>query len=210
MTRAFRVGVDVKFGAETLEHFLGMVAGRHRLDHRGDARRVEAGEQHGGFDLRGGHGQAVGDGCGIARAAQGDGQSVTRLALDLNAHQAQRIEHPTHRAARQRGITDEGGRHVIDTGKAHGEPRTGSGIAEIERAFRFQQAAIAGALHHPGGIVTRDPGAHGGHGTTGRQHVFAFEQAGDAGFAGRKPAKHQGPVGNRFVARHPDTARQGA
>ena len=43
------------------EHPLGVVARRHRLDHRGDARRVEPGEQHRALHLRRGDRQAVGD-----------------------------------------------------------------------------------------------------------------------------------------------------
>ena len=53
---------SIRFGAEGLQHALGMIAGGDRLDHRGAARAFEAGQQHRRFDLRRGDGQRVGDG----------------------------------------------------------------------------------------------------------------------------------------------------
>ncbi len=50
MAHPFLVGFDFEIGAETLEHLFSVVARHHRLDHRGDAGRVETGQQHGRFD----------------------------------------------------------------------------------------------------------------------------------------------------------------
>ena len=62
------IWLDADLGAEMLEHALGVVARRLRLDHRGFARRGEAGQQHRRFQLRRRHRQLVGDRDRIARA----------------------------------------------------------------------------------------------------------------------------------------------
>ena len=52
---------------------------------------------------------------------------------------AQRVEHAAHRPLGERGVADEGGLHVVGADEAHGEPRAGAGIAEIERCLGLQQ-----------------------------------------------------------------------
>ena len=80
----------VEIGAKALQHLFGVVARHHRLDDGGDARRVEAGQQHGRLDLRGGHRHAVGDRRRGARAAQRDRHAVAGGGLQhLDAHLAQ-------------------------------------------------------------------------------------------------------------------------
>ena len=65
-------GCDRDLGAEMGQHFLGVVARGLGLDHGRLARRVEAGEQDGRFDLRRGDGRAIFDRRGIARALEHD------------------------------------------------------------------------------------------------------------------------------------------
>ena len=69
-----------------------------------------------------------------------------------------------------------------------------------------KQAAIAGSLNDPDIAFLGDFRAHRLHGAAGIDDVLALEQAGDACFAGSKPAKHEGAVRNRFIAGNADIA----
>ena len=89
------LGLGRHRGAEMAQHPLGVVARRLRLDHRGRPRRVEAGEQHRGFDLRRGHRQAVADRDRIGGAADGERQAAA-FAASRNARRC-------GSAARRRG-----------------------------------------------------------------------------------------------------------
>ena len=198
---------ETRDGAEAGEHLLGVVARHHRLDHRGHARRVQGGEQHGRLDLRRGHRHAVFDGCGTLRPAERQRHAVAGGGVEhLHAHQPQRIEHAAHRPLRQRGVADEGRPHVVGADEAHGQARAGAGIAEIERGDRLQQAAVADAADDPFVAALLDLRAHRLHGVAGAQHVLALEQAGDTGLARRQPAEHEGAVRDRLVARQTDAA----
>ena len=132
---------------------------------RGDARRVEAGEQHGGFDLRGRHRHAVVDRRGAPgpRSVSGRRSPWPRLQ-HLRADRAQRIEHAPHGPLGQRGIADEGGLNVIGADQPHGQPRAGAGIAEIERrpaASSRQPLPTPSTIHSSPRLL--DHGAHGPH-----------------------------------------------
>ena len=62
--------------AKCLEHALGVIAGRHGLNDRGDARSVEAGEQDGRFHLGRRHRQLILNGLRVAGAFQRERQAA--------------------------------------------------------------------------------------------------------------------------------------
>ena len=61
---------------------------------------------------------------------------------------------------------------------------------------------------HAPGAGPGDRGAEGAHGGGGGEHVLAFEQAFDRGFADGERPQHQRAVRDRLVARRPDRARE--
>jgi len=200
------IGFNAQIGAEALQHLFRVVAGHHRLDDGGDAGRVEAGEQHGGFHLGGCHRHAIGDRVRRLRPAQRHRQPVAFGRLHLDAHLAQWIEHAAHRPLGQRGIADEGGIEIVDADQTHGQPAAGAGIAEIERCFGRQQRAVADAVDDPGVALLADLGAHRLHRLAGVDDVLPLEKTGDARLAGGKAAEHEGAVRDRLVAGNADRA----
>jgi hypothetical protein len=149
MPHALLVDRDIDRRTEAFQHVFGVIAGRDRFDHSGDARRIEPGQQHRGLDLGGRHRHPIAYRIGGVRPVQADRQPVAVLRLHLNAHLAQRIKDAAHRALHQRGVPGETGFHVVDAGKPHDEAHAGAGIAEIQHALGFEQAAIADTLDNP-------------------------------------------------------------
>ena len=207
------VGHGDDLGAKMLQHQLGVVAAGLALDDRGDAGRGQSRQQHRRFDLRRGHRRAVDDRQRIARALQRQRQAAAvASASHPRAHQFQRIEHPPHRPAAQRGIAVEGRRDRAAGDRAHHQAASGAGIAEIERRLRLPRTRLtptprtdqaisplssapfdlrAQRLHRPGGI----------------EHVLALEQARDSGFTNRQRAQESGPGGKSTCRRAPGRAR---
>jgi hypothetical protein len=184
---AFLLRTDL--GAKMLQHQLGMVAAGLLLNDRGHTRRGEPRQQHRGFDLGRGDWRAVEDRHGIARPRKRQRQPAAGFARadDLGAHQFQGIEHPPHRPAAQRGVAVEHGRDRTAGDRPHHQPASGAGIAEIEGVCGLCKPGDADAAHGPGEI----PGAlHGRaerpHRFAGIEHILAFEQPGNPGFADRK------------------------
>ena len=206
---AVRRALDGEIGAEALQHPLGMVARRHRLDDGGDAFDIEAGQQHRRLHLRGRHGHAIDDRGHRVGAADGQRQAIAGARDDLGAHLPQRLQHAAHRPPRQRGIADEGGGEGMGAGDPDAKPHAGAGIAEIDDSLRFQQAAGSQPVDAPQAVAPAlHARAEGAHGAGGRHDVLGFEQPGDAGFADGERAKHEGAVGDRFVAGNDDAAGQ--
>ena len=69
--------------------------------------------------------------------------------MKCRSHVGERRDHATHRAARQRGVANEGCRNRVPGDETHDEPCAGSRIAEIERLIGFPEAADPDALHRP-------------------------------------------------------------
>ncbi len=90
---------DRHLGAEVAQHALRVIARRLGLDHRGLSRRMQAGKQHGAFDLRRGDRQLVLDGDEIGRPARDERQPIA-AARDFQPHLAA--------AARARGPSGGG------------------------------------------------------------------------------------------------------
>ena len=202
--------LDPHVGAEMAQHPLGVIARRLGLGHHGFTRRREAGEQHGGFQLRRGGRRRIDDRDRVARALQRQRQPPAVADADrARAHPLQRIEHAPHRARAQRGIAIE---CRLDRTARHGpddEPAPGAGIAEIERLCGLREARNADPLHRPGAL----PGAfdsrpQGTHRLAGVDDVLAFEQALDAGLTHRHGGQDERAVRDRLVARHAHASLQ--
>ena len=84
---------------------------------------------------------------------------------------------------------------------AHHQPRAGAGVAEIERVARRENRADAEAADAPAPLADPlDAGAERAAGFAGAQHVVAFEQALDRGFAAAQQAEDEGAMRDRLVA----------
>ena len=94
---------------------------------------------------------------------------------------------------------------------AHHQPAAGAGIAEIERRGGLGKPRDPDALHPP---IARADAFHArpkrAHRLAGIEHVLAFQQPADTGFAHSQGPEDQGPVRNRLVARDAQAAPQGA
>ena len=139
---AFALDADHDLGAEMGEHLLGMVARGLALDDRRRPTRVEAGEQDRRFDLRRGDRRAIEDRRGIGRPFQHDRTAVAfALREHLRAHQLKGIEDAAHRPLAQRRVAVEGRGDSMAADHPHHQPRTGAGVAEIERFDRRGERA---------------------------------------------------------------------
>ena len=184
------------------QHALGVVAGGDRLDDRGGAGGVEAGQQDGRLDLGRGHRQLVYDGYRVAGAGEGEGQAAAPGAVEACSHALERGDDPAHRPLAQRGVAGQAGDHRRGGDQAGGEPGAGAGIAEVDRVVGRAKAANADAADMPAAVAPAlDRGAERGHGAGGVDHVLGFEKAGNGGLADGERPQHQGAVGDRLVAR---------
>ena len=130
--------LDCQFGAEPAQHALGMIARRHRLDHRSRARCVQAGKQYRAFHLRAGHRQAVGDRYGGLHALHRQRQRAAGGGGKACAHGRKRVDNSVHRAFRQAGIASEGRGDSVACDHAHEEPCRSTRIAHVERPVGLQ------------------------------------------------------------------------
>ena len=209
--RAFGILLDGQVRAEAAQHPLAMVAGRFRLDHAGDARGVEPGEQHRRFHLRRGHRQAIFDRHGGHEPAHGQRQAPPRTGREFRAHAGERLHHPPHRPLRQRGVARKGRRQIMACQQTHQQTRRGAAIAHFERDARLEQAAHAHALDMPDALaIPLDPRAHSAQRGGGREHILALQQPLDPAFAHRQRGEHQRAVRDALVPRNRDGARKPA
>ncbi len=178
------------FRAEMAEHVLRMVAGGFGLLDLGEARGVEACEQHGGFHLGGGHWQPVGKRHRVAGADNRQRQAVASPGEKLRTCGLQGVDHPAHWAFAQRGVAGHHRIKLMGGENARQQPRGGAGIAHVQHIRRFGQAAESTARDQPIRTVAGDFGTQGLHGGSGAQHVLAFEQPRNAGLADGERAKH--------------------
>ena len=196
--------------AEAAQHPLAVVAGRLLLDHGGDARRIESGQQNGRLHLRRGDRKLVGDGNGRSAARDGQRQPAAAARHERRAHLPERINHPLHRTAAQRGIAREDRRDRVTRHKAHDEPGRGARITHVQNVLRLQKAADADAVNRPRALAgPLDAGAESAHGGGRCQNILAFQHAFNAGFAHRQATQHQCPVRDRLVSRNTDAPLEG-
>src|SRR5262245_17394337 len=208
--RPFHLDPDV--GAEMLEQTLGVIAARLGFDDGRFAGRGKASEQHRRLDLRRRHGCAIDDGYGIARAGEREGeQPAVGHARGMRPDEREGIEDALHRPLAQAGIAVEGRGDGAAADRPHDQAAAGAGIAEIEHAMRFAEAADADAVNAPCACGhALDLGAQRAHRLAGVDHVLAFEQPGYAGFPDRERAEDEGAVRDRFVAGRARAALEGA
>jgi len=179
-----------------------VVAGRRRLDDGRLARRVDAGEQHGGLHLRARHRQLV------RQPAQGldaldHERRVAFRRHDVRAHPAQRLGDAFHRARAQRLVA----RQLEAAGLAGDDPgeqphqRPGVGTVDGPRAEPTQSRAVDEEL------VVRDlidAHAERTRGRDGRLGVGRAPEAAHAGLPVADRAEEHRPVRDRLVARYGD------
>src|SRR5262249_48774817 len=121
------------------------------------------------------------------------------------------IEDAFDRPLAQAGIAVEGRGGGTAGVRPHDQTAAGAGIAEIEHAMRFAEAADADAVNAPLAFGhALDLGAQRAHRLAGVDHVLAFEQPGYAGFPDRERAEDEGAVRDRLVAGHARAALEGA
>ena len=177
------------------------------FDHNCLAGGIQTRQKDGGFHLRAGHGQGVAHGNRVGSAHNRHGQTPAFAPIGLRAKQRQRVGHPPHRPFAQAGVAREGGGDRRGRHRAHYQPHTCAGIAAVNHIGGFGKATHAHALHAPrAGAVVRDGRAKGLHRLGGIQHILAFQQAGDGGFANRHGPEDQSAVADRLVARHSSRA----
>ena len=184
------------------QHFLGMVARGLKLDHHRAARRIEAGEQHGRFDLRRGDGGRVFDGQRLAGSLQQDREATALLLLQhAGALEQQRVEDAPHRPLAQRGVAVETRGDGMAADDAHHQPRSRAGVAEVERLAGAEQRAQSRAEDAPISLAAPRHGrAKLAAGAGGVENVIAFEQTLDRRLADAKQPEDQRPMRDGFVA----------
>ena len=189
---------------EALQHALGVIARDSRLDHRGLTCRVQTRQQHRGFHLRAGHGHLVAD--PLQRLATVN--SHRRLAVmrfDAGAHGSQRLRHALHRAAHQRGVTDQFGIERLRAEQAHEEAHRRACITHVERGRGRVQTLQADAIDDDfTGTRSFDVDAEMRDRLHGGKAVFAFQKSRDARPPFRQRAEHDSAVRDRLVARDRD------
>ena len=182
-----------------------MIARRLGLDHRRGAGRVEAGEEHGGLDLRRGNRRPIGDRHRVDGAAQRERQAACLGARDdLGAHRQERRQDAHHRPLAQRGIAVEGRSDAVAGDDAHHQARAGAGIAEIERGGR----ARAGRRRRPRRRARRPRRARLTVAPSRRQASAVASTSAPSSrpsicrLADRQQAEDQRAMRDRLVARH--------
>ena len=204
-TTAFKIG-HAHLGAEMAQHAFGMIARGLRFDHRGLARGVEAGQQDAALHLGRRDRQGVFDRHHFIGADDAQRHAAAVARHEARAHALQRFDHALHRPAAQRAVagheTDEG----VAGQDARQQPCRSTRVAQIEHVARLLAAADAKTTHPPDRAFLHDLRAERPQRRGRAQHVLAFQQAGNHGFAQRQGAKHQRPVRYGLVSRGPDPA----
>ncbi len=130
----YAVAVDVDASAEGGERSFGVVAGRRRLEHARRPVRVQTGQQHGALDLGGGGFRLVRNG---VQPRSLDGQRRVAVGgLNAGAHALEGRHDATHRAPRQRGVSDKRGRERVSGQHPRQQAHRRTGIAGVERRGR--------------------------------------------------------------------------
>ena len=194
-----------------LQHELGVVAAPFLLDHRGGAGRGQPRKQYRRLDLRRGDRRAIDDRDRIARTFQDQRQAPAfRTVAAARAHLLQRIEDPPHRPRAEAGVAVERRRNGRARDRPHGQPASGSGIAEIQWFFRCREARDADAVHRPRPFaLALDLCPQGPHRVCGIEDVLALQKPRNLRLAHRERAQDEGAVRDRLVAGDPDTPGQG-
>ena len=128
--------------AGRLQHALGVVAGRGRLDDRRLAVREEPGEQDRRLDLRARDGQRVVD--RVERAPGDRHRQVAVRRLEASAHAAEWLGDPTHRPPRERLVARQLEALTVLSGEDAGDqPDERPGVRAVDRPPRRAQPTEA-------------------------------------------------------------------
>ena len=197
-------------GAGRLEHQLGVVARRLRLDDRRLALGVEPGEEDRRLDLRARDRQLVGD--RAQRPALDPERQVPVVGLDAGAHAAERLGDPLHRPAAERGVAGELELLPLLAREDPGEEADeGARVGAVDRpagSDEPSQALAEDVQRVLAVLVDGDP--EGANRLDRRLGVGRAAEAGDARLAVADRAEQDRAVGDRLVAGHgdvPDEAR---
>ena len=189
-------------GAKALQHALGVIARRDRLDDGGDPLDVEAGEEHRRLHLRGGHRHAIGD--RRHRIGAADRQAAAGRRSARSPRRPSRASGSSTRAIGRRD-SEASPTKVVAKACAPAMPTasrtpvpalpksitpSGSSSPPVPRPMT-RQSAVAAAL---------DLGAEGAHGGGGRHDVGGFEQPGDPA-SRRSPARRASASDARSTCR---------
>ena len=125
--RAVAAILDRNLSPEEPQQPLCMIPRRELLDDGGAARRVQPGKKHCGLYLRRRHGQVVDDGKQVLGAVHLQRQrGVILVALHIEAHRRQWLEHAAHGTAPQRGVARKLDTHVMTRDHAEHQPAAGA------------------------------------------------------------------------------------
>ncbi len=117
-----------------------------RLDHRGFALRVQAGQQYRRLDLGTGHRQFVIDAVQGLAAMDVQRRRAIVLGVDARPHLRQRAGNPAHRALGQRFIANQGGIKGLRRQQTGEQAHAGAGVAAVQYRLRCLQAIHAHAM----------------------------------------------------------------
>ena len=198
-------------GAEAPQHPLGMVPRRLLLDHHRLARCIQAGEQHGGLDLRRGHRRGVLHRHRVRRPGHGDRQPPATPTPRLGTEERQGLGDTPHRPSAEARIAGEGRGDVGRRHRAHDQPHPGTGVAVVDHVLRLAEAAHADPLDPPGTRARPlDGGAEGAHRPAGIEHVLPLEKAADARSRPRPVRPRSAPGARSTCPRAPRPGRSAA
>jgi len=125
----------------------------------------------------------------------------------MRADPRQRLEHPPHRAATERGIAVECRGDRATRHRSEHEPASSPRVAEIEYAPGRGKARDADAVDAPfSRTAPVNPGAERRYRLAGVKYVFTFEQSINSRLADRKRTEDERAMRNRFVAWHTHAA----
>ena len=194
-----------------LEHPLGVVSRRRRLEHgRLPLLREEPGEEDRGLDLCGRDRQLVCD--ATEPRSLDDERRVAVGGRHQRAHPAERLADTLHRTRGERGVADEleppglPGEHAAE--QAHER----ACVAAVERTgwVRLGETPQADALHlQRVDVLLVDLRAERSHRRDRRLGVLRAAEPADDRLALAERADQHRPVGDRLVPRHGDVAHEG-
>ena len=189
-----------------------MVAGADGFGEGGRALGLEAGEEDGGFYLRGGDGGGEVD--GFERLADdGDGGvsadgAIAAGEVDLGAHLREGFADALHGAGGEGGVAGEDEGMGVGGEEAGEHTHGGAGVAAVEVVLGLPEVA-GGAKDGDGAVGLHvHGGAELGHAGEGGVGVGAGGEVGEAGGAFGEAGEHRVAVGDGLVAGEGDGALQ--
>ena len=167
-----------------------MVAGENFFAHNCRALGAQCGQKDGRFDLRRGDFRRDVDRY-KRRGGNLDRQPVACGGGELRAHFFQRAHDSVHGPRREGRIADTFGGNSATGDQPHDQTHACAGIAEIERRIGAFETGRADAGDVVNGIALFNLRAQRAHRLCRRQHIGAFQQAVNFGYAGGGGAQNK-------------------